>query len=381
MIDPSTRPEDASALRWTVAVPTYNGASHIREALRGALAQADVPFELLIIDDRSEDETLEIAREVAGDRARVEQNSERLGLAGNWNRCVELARTAWVAFLHQDDLWRPGQLRIHDGAARSWPDAGWIGSPWSVIDDEGRPVPHSVVPNERALNPGDAWEPRNTLPAPDIGGQSYDAEASSWMYRPGAAIPRLLASNPLRCSAVSIKRRAHQSVSGFDARYRYVVDWEFWIRVARRFPVVWVEHLAPTVFVRWHEGNESHRLRRGVTDLEEIERFFTEVERLDKETCGDRWPGIDRARKTWLARAYLNRAQSLGFASGEVSRGWACLKRAFALDPSNAWSVIARDPRLAAQIAAMGIAPWWVRRRGKKRLETRTSRPSGLERS
>ncbi len=46
----------------TVAIPTYNGAKHLAEALRGILVQDSVAFDLLISDDRSEDETLEIAR-------------------------------------------------------------------------------------------------------------------------------------------------------------------------------------------------------------------------------------------------------------------------------------------------------------------------------
>ena len=48
---------------------------------------------LIVSDDRSDDESLAVVRKAAGDRARIEVNSERLGLAGNWNRCAELART------------------------------------------------------------------------------------------------------------------------------------------------------------------------------------------------------------------------------------------------------------------------------------------------
>src|SRR3954471_3856314 len=88
----------------TVAVPTYNGARHLGDALRGILAQEGVAFDLLVCDDRSDDETLEVVRSVAGDRARVSVSSERLGLAGNWNRCVALSRTPLVAVFHQDDL-------------------------------------------------------------------------------------------------------------------------------------------------------------------------------------------------------------------------------------------------------------------------------------
>ncbi len=80
----------------TVAVPTCNGARHLEEALRSVLAQEGIAFELLVSDDRSDDGTLEIVRAAAGDRVRIEVNSERLGLAGNWNRCAALREQRWL---------------------------------------------------------------------------------------------------------------------------------------------------------------------------------------------------------------------------------------------------------------------------------------------
>ncbi len=53
----------------TVAVPTCNGAAHLAETLRSILTQEGPEFELVISDDRSDDQTLELVRAVAGDRA------------------------------------------------------------------------------------------------------------------------------------------------------------------------------------------------------------------------------------------------------------------------------------------------------------------------
>ena len=66
--------------RLTVALPTCNGARHLREALLSIRAQERVAFDLIVSDDRSDDETLAIVREEVGDRARISVNSERLGL-------------------------------------------------------------------------------------------------------------------------------------------------------------------------------------------------------------------------------------------------------------------------------------------------------------
>ena len=91
-------------------------ARHLAEALHSVLSQEGVRFELLVSDDRSDDDTLDVVRAAAGDRARIEINSERLGLAGNWNRCAALARTPLLAIFHQDDVMQPGHLQAHAAA-------------------------------------------------------------------------------------------------------------------------------------------------------------------------------------------------------------------------------------------------------------------------
>ncbi len=103
-------PAAQTSPRLTVAIPTCNGAAHLAEALGSILVQDGVAYELIVSDDRSDDDTLAVVRDVAGDRARIVQNSERLGLAGNWNRCIALAHSPLVAVFHQDDVMLPGHL-------------------------------------------------------------------------------------------------------------------------------------------------------------------------------------------------------------------------------------------------------------------------------
>lgn len=143
----------------TVALPTCNGGRHLAEALRSILAQQGAAFDLIVSDDRSDDDTLDVVRVEAGDRARVLVNSERLGLAGNWNRCMALSRTPLVAIFHQDDVMRPGHLAAHL-AASDTSEVGLVCGPAEVIDAAGNPVPDSIVgkgdpgPADRYFPPG-----------------------------------------------------------------------------------------------------------------------------------------------------------------------------------------------------------------------------------
>ena len=311
----------------TVAIPTMNGSRHLRETLRGVLAQDGVSFDLLICDDRSTDTTIDCARSVAGDCVRLVVNPERLGLAGNWNRCVKLSRTPFVAVVHQDDVIRPGHLAAHLRAFEADPAVGLVASASGVIDESGVEVHPSVV-DRGGLGPLDRT------------------------FAAGAATPLLAAGNPLRCSAVSIRSAAHADVGGFDPAYRYVVDWEFWLRVARRWSLAWLGD--STVDVRWHAESETHRFQTGITDLEETERVLDSA-LTDLREHSIPTGEVESVAHRKLSRAYLNRAHvAIRGGDGRLSRD--CLRRSFRFWPG-VLGVIASDPRLAAQMAAVWAAP------------------------
>jgi glycosyltransferase involved in cell wall biosynthesis len=325
----------------TVAIPTFNGQRHLAEALRSVLAQEHVRFDLVISDDRSEDQTLEVVREIAGDRARVLVNSERLGLAANWNQCVVLGQTPLVAVFHQDDLMRPEHLAAH--AAFATDDrVGLICSAADVIDDDGNPVPESVV-GRGDLGPADR------------------------VFGAGEVLPELAAGNSLRCSAVTMRAMAHADVGGFDPAYRYAVDWDFWIRVGRRWGVRWLAR--PTVAVRWHVASETHRFKSGTTDLEESARV---VDSLFVHE-GARWPDAPRLRREAdrrLARAFLNRSYE-ALKAGDPALARSCLRRAVSISP-RILTRLALDPRLAIQLGVTVVAPRaagrWLAHRGSGRV-------------
>jgi GT2 family glycosyltransferase len=308
----------------TVALPTCNGARHLAEALRSILAQGGADFELLVSDDRSDDETPAIVRAVAGDRARLEVNSERLGLAGNWNRCVALSRTPLVAVFHQDDMMLPGHLAAHLAAFAANPGVGLVCGAAEVIDDSGRPVPESIVARGD-LGPGDR------------------------VFPPGGFVAELAVGNPVRCSAVTLRKEAHADVGGFDPCYRYAVDWDFWLRVARRWGVAWLAR--PTVAIRWHLASETHRFKTGTADLDEQARLLAGLFAEDGPRLADP-RALRQAADHRLARAFLNRAYDAARV-GDRALSRRCLRRAVALRPAILGTLV-RDPRLVARLLIGG---------------------------
>src|SRR5579885_2801948 len=98
------------AKRVSVIVPSYNHASFLRECLQSALDQDYSDLEVVVVDDCSSDNSLEIARSIQDPRLQVHKNERNLGAYGTQNRALEMATGDYIAILNSDDVWRKGKL-------------------------------------------------------------------------------------------------------------------------------------------------------------------------------------------------------------------------------------------------------------------------------
>ena len=95
----------------------YNEERFVAQAIESVLNQTYTNFELVIVDDKSEDRSLEIARRYeADDRVRILTSSENRGVAYTRNKGIEQSKGRLVAFLDSDDIYRKNklELQIHE---------------------------------------------------------------------------------------------------------------------------------------------------------------------------------------------------------------------------------------------------------------------------
>jgi glycosyltransferase involved in cell wall biosynthesis len=92
----------------TVIIPCYNASRFIRETLDSALAQTNLPLEVLLVNDGSTDDSAEIARSYGPPVRVISQANQGESVARN--RGIDEARGEWIAFLDADDQWRPEKL-------------------------------------------------------------------------------------------------------------------------------------------------------------------------------------------------------------------------------------------------------------------------------
>ena len=88
-------------------MPAYNAGRWIRDAIEHILAQTYGDFELVISDNASTDDTVEIARSYADPRIRIEPQAKRISPTANHNRSILLSTGEFVKFAHADDMLLP----------------------------------------------------------------------------------------------------------------------------------------------------------------------------------------------------------------------------------------------------------------------------------
>ena len=94
----------------SVIVPAYNAAPYLREAVESALGQTGPSVEVIVVDDRSTDDTLAVAESLAGPHVRVLANAQNRGPSFSRNQAIQAARGEWVAVLDADDWYAPNRL-------------------------------------------------------------------------------------------------------------------------------------------------------------------------------------------------------------------------------------------------------------------------------
>jgi len=230
---PPIRPLAGSGARprFSVMVPSREPDERLRQTLASVLAQAPGADEMQItvVDDASRPGIVAGLVRSVDPRGRVEivECAERLGLSGNWNRAIGLARGHFVHLLHQDDYVMPGfYARITHGFDRA-ASAGMAFCRARIVDGDDRLI----------------------------------KVASRLQWMPGVLanwLPAIAERQRVQTPCAVVARAAYEAVGGYRSDLHHALDWEMWVRIAARFPV-WYDP-RPLASYRRHDANETSRL-------------------------------------------------------------------------------------------------------------------------
>lgn len=213
----------------SVVIPTYNHAQYICETLESVFAQTYTDFEVIVVNDGSPDETADVLQPYidAGQIRYVEQRNQ--GQSAARNHGLSLARGEFVAFLDDDDLWPTDKLEWQVLGLRSSDAVAIGGTCASMVDGQYREAQH--------------WHGPRTL---DF---AYQLRNGCQFVTPGQVL---------------IRTEELRRVGGFDANIWGADDWDLWIRLSERGPLIKEDRAA--IFYRRHAHNASHDRSRMIAN-------------------------------------------------------------------------------------------------------------------
>jgi glycosyltransferase involved in cell wall biosynthesis len=205
----------------SVIMPVRNGAAFVREAIESVLRQEFRDFELVIVDDGSEEESARLLAEFSRHDDRIVLvRQEPLGITAALNRAVAVARGALLARLDGDDRARPDRLARQLTYLEAHAEIGLLGSAAEAIDGSGAVIGRITPPTDPVR------------------------------------LRRLLArTNPFIHSSVMMRAVLVRKLGGYRAAFRAAEDYDLWLRMAEAAGIANLPD--PLVQYRRHGSNLS----------------------------------------------------------------------------------------------------------------------------
>ncbi|NMF96729.1 glycosyltransferase [Aromatoleum toluolicum] len=226
----------------SIVMPCFNAASHLQMSVGSVLAQTSGDWELIIVDDGSQDASWTELQRLAQDESRIRIFRQRnAGAAAARNHALREARGFYIAFLDADDTWHPEFLEVMEQALRNAGAHGLTYCGWQNITDNGSHTAPPFVP-------------------PD--------------YEHGGKIEALLQGCRWPIHAALVSAEAIRESGGFDESLSSCMDYDLWLRLGATLPLVRV----PRVLANYHhhQGDQitKNRARIALNHRRVQEKFL-----------------------------------------------------------------------------------------------------------
>jgi glycosyltransferase involved in cell wall biosynthesis len=262
--------------RVSVIMAVHNNCQYVERAVDSILMQTFVQFELIIVNDGSTDQTLEIISNKAEKDARIKIISqENMGLTRSLNRALNVASGEFIARMDGDDESVPDRFALQVHFLETHPDAVVVGSWVTYINESGRslftrryPTTHQEIENAH------------------LGGYGGFVNHSSAMIRASAL----------------------RQVSGYDESFPKAQDYDLWMRLTK---IGEIQNLPkPLLRYRFHSKMISRKHQEAQKNS--VSRVLTRelaMRQLEKKLQLDENLYIDPLNPYWL----ITRASEDGF--------------------------------------------------------------------
>jgi glycosyltransferase involved in cell wall biosynthesis len=218
----------------SVVVPVYNGERYLSRTLDSIIAQTVSDWEIVAVNDGSTDDSQKILDEYAKKYPQkisiISVNNGGISRARNTG--VSAARGTFIAFIDQDDLWKPEKLERQVRMFSENDNLGISFTNESIIDGNGALVHEKVFALNNKMK-GDVFE-------------------------------QILFDNFIPISSVMLRRSLFREIGGFDPQYSLAEDYDFLLRVVQKVPVDYIDE--PLLLYRVHSGSWTYKKIDKITE-------------------------------------------------------------------------------------------------------------------
>ncbi len=248
-------------MKFSVVIPLYNKEHYILRAVNSVLCQTYKDYEIIVVNDGSSDNSLEVVKQIDSDRLEL-INQLNQGVAVARNTGIKNSRGEFIAFLDADDCWCPNYLEEINKLIEKFSESDIFVTSYRIVlgKDKNRFSAHL---SEEPMLISSYWETFKN---------AYD---TVWT------------------SATVIRKTAIEKAGMFTPGEKIGQDLDLWARVARNNPLV---AYTPTVCVDYNR-NAEHNARTRVRIA--FPKAFLRV--LTEEMASSQWSDED---KKWMKTKY-----------------------------------------------------------------------------
>ena len=237
----------------SVCIPAYNNAGYIKETIDSVLRQTYRNLELVICDDKSTDNTVEVIEKIEDTRIKLFKNEKNLGMSGNWNNCLKKCRGEFIKLICADDMLSEDCLKKEVRALQEHPTAVLAESDTKLFDMEGRPKGFYKRYRTSGLVDG------------------------KMVARKGFFVKNYFGA-PL---ANTFRRSAVQQTGGFDPWYTYILDYDFCVKLACKGDVFIIHE--PLNYFRVRNDSNTGEVMAGGKTEDYVKEHIHLVKKFQKE--------------------------------------------------------------------------------------------------
>jgi glycosyltransferase involved in cell wall biosynthesis len=259
----------------TIITPAYNRESLIEETIRSVIGQDYPNIDYLVLDDGSSDGTLSVVEKYAK-HLRFESH-QNMGEARTVNKGFAMARGEIIAVVNSDDPLLPGAVSAAVDLMVRRPEILVAYPDWYLIDEESRVLGRRLTPE-----------------------YDYAHMLSRHHCVPGPG--------------VFFRRSVAERLGGRDEQFKYVSDFDFWLRAGLLGPFARIPKTLATF--RWHAGGASSR-EQGTAMAEEHIRLIEKIYRLPVLP-----EAVLKTKNEAFSSAYYEAAVALGTQALDVKRNY-----------------------------------------------------------